>query len=77
MSNNNKLKFYEIEIQRLKKEKELLKIELDVRKREPYWENECISVAKKYGWSFEQGFPQRRKQKHGERKCKGENHISK
>lgn len=71
MSNTIKLKFYEIEIQRLKKEKELLKIELDVRKQEPYWEKECISVAKKYGWSFEFGFPTKEKAKAWRKEMQG------
>ncbi len=44
------------ENQKFQKEIGLLKIELDARKREPYWEKECIRVAKKYGWTEELGF---------------------
>lgn len=71
MSDMIKLKVYEIEIRRLKKEKTLINIELDVRKREPYWEEECLSVAKKYGWSFEHGFSTSEKAKAWRREMQG------
>ena len=71
MSDTIKLKFFKIEIQRLKKEKELLKIELDVRKREPYWETECITVAKKYGWTSERGFSTKEKAKAWRKEMQG------
>ncbi len=44
------------QIQNYEKEITLLKIELDARKREPYWELECLMIAKKYGWTVEKGF---------------------
>jgi len=54
------LYFYKKDNKRLKKELIILGIELDVRKREPYWEYKCISVAKKYGWTEKEGFPNKK-----------------
>ena len=51
------LYFYKKDNRRLKKELNIISIELDVRKREPYWEHKCIAVAKKYDWTEDKGFP--------------------
>lgn len=45
------------ENERLQRENELLKIELEARKKEPYWEKACMEVARKYRWTPEQCFP--------------------
>ena len=51
------LKIAQLEISRLQKENEILRLEKNVRKHEPYWKEQCLMVAKKHNYDIIKGFP--------------------
>ena len=51
------LKIAQLEISRLKSENEILRLEKNVRKHEPYWKEQCLRVAEKHGYDLTKGFP--------------------